>query len=195
MIRFTVWNSQNGWRWTAKKKGRIVASSAGDGYTRRRNCVQSLNRFIEDISAKQYDIHILPKIALALLLLVALAACAGHISKTDIVSNTVDAGAKAYLAGEDLLIEAHRSGVITGDKWTAVCDIRNEKAKPAFQTLMNAWNIYATSGSPGDFTALLERMSELAALLADLDDAYLNGKLAPTLTEFNRLIAILRGLK
>jgi len=53
MIEF--FEGKDGWRWHAKRSGRVIAE-CGEGYTRRSKAVRTLNNFLAAIQAVAYTI-------------------------------------------------------------------------------------------------------------------------------------------
>lgn len=53
-VKFTVYKARDGYRWNAKRCGRIVAEG-GEAYVRSGSCLKSLTAFTKAISAFQYS--------------------------------------------------------------------------------------------------------------------------------------------
>lgn len=50
---FTIYEAKDGWRWRAKRAGRIVAES-GEGYVKKAGCLRSMIRFICSIMSDNF---------------------------------------------------------------------------------------------------------------------------------------------
>lgn len=59
MLTFTVYQAKDGWRWRAKRGGRIVADG-GEAYTRRSGAARAVTRFCEAIAGKTFRIDFSP---------------------------------------------------------------------------------------------------------------------------------------
>lgn len=57
-IIIEFFKGKDGWRWRMKR-GKIIASSAGDGYTRRMDCLSELLSIMETAREDNYEIKIL----------------------------------------------------------------------------------------------------------------------------------------
>ena|ERR1051325_6008741 len=97
-------------------------------------------------------------ILLLLLLIVSFVAC-----KPDI-----EGVARAYLTIQTSLIAAHDSGAIDNATWAKISKIRNERGKPAYDAMLDAWVLYAHSKKPEDLNNAVEQMKLLESVIADL---------------------------
>ena len=49
-VRFHIWKSKDGWRWHAKRSGKIVAES-GEAYKRQSGCLRAVCALVNAIEA------------------------------------------------------------------------------------------------------------------------------------------------
>ena len=54
-VSIELFEGKDGWRWHAKRSGRIIAE-CGEGYTRRSKAVRTLNNFLAAIQADAFII-------------------------------------------------------------------------------------------------------------------------------------------
>jgi uncharacterized protein YegP (UPF0339 family) len=54
-IKFILWKGRDGWRWHAKRSGRIVAES-GEAYSSKSKAHRAVITFTDALSADRYEI-------------------------------------------------------------------------------------------------------------------------------------------
>lgn len=55
MLTFSIYRGKDGFRWRAKRKGRIVAEG-GEAYLRKPSLLKTVNNFLKAIKAGKYEI-------------------------------------------------------------------------------------------------------------------------------------------
>lgn len=54
-VHFTTYKAKDGWRWHAKRSGRIIADS-GEAYTRKSSCKHAAADLVDAVLRLAYDI-------------------------------------------------------------------------------------------------------------------------------------------